>query len=809
MADALARHVKLLAHFFQRVVGGHFNAKAHAQHLGFARGEAIQDVFHHIAQARLHGRFHGRDVVGVLDEVAQVAVVIIANRGFHRDGFFGDFHDLADLVLGHLHLLGQQGCIGLKAKFLQVLARQAIHLVDGLDHVHRNANGAGLVGNRAGNGLADPPRGVGREFVTPAVFELVHRLHQANVALLNQIEELQAPVGVLFGNRDHQAQVGLDHLFLGKAAGAFTIVHALVNALELFQRHHHAVLQVDERLLQLLHIGDVAPQDGAVGLVAGGLLFHPLQVQQVGWEVFDELLLAHAAFIDNDFAQLALFLAHIIDLGAGHIAQLFDGFGRKANGHQLFGDGLLHLDVGGRAPAVFVIRLAQLLEQHAHAVKALQRVGFELFQQACHGLGAAFAVVIVVFVVLVEVFFGHIVVVLIGIDKAIDNGGDDHLAFADVCRHFQHFGNRGGRGGDGLHHVHQAALDALGDFDFALAREQLHRAHFTHVHAHGVGGAAKFTVHGGQGRLGLFLGFFFGRGGLAGVVQQQGLGIGRLLVHRHAHVAEHGDHHFQRFGIDQLVGQVVVDFSVGQVAARLAQLDQLFQALAAGVHFFFGEHRLIQAEFLHQGAFLGLADFHAQGFDFFHTFGRGGGLGFGLQLQVGFDVAQIGIVIQGRFAFAFGTALGAGLVGIGGGRFGGFCRFGGFFGCSGFFGWFFFRCSVCHDLGGYRFFAGGFFGGRFFCGNNGFRLFGCYCFFSCSRFFYGLFSINLLCSCFFVSVSRYFFCCRSLGFGFFTGAFGGCFCQQRIGHGFEFSFGCHLHSFLQYPPARQRCMGCT
>ena len=106
-------------------------------------------------------------------------------------------------------------------------------------------------------------------------------------------------------------------------------------------------------------------------------------------------------------------------------------------------------------------------------------------------------------------------------------------------------------------------------------------------------------------------------------------------------------------------------------------------------------------------------------------------------------------------------------------------------------------------------FAGGFFGGRFFCGNNGFRLFGCYCFFSCSRFFYGLFSVNLLCSCFFVSVSRYFFCCRGLGFGFFTGAFGGCFCQQRIGHGFEFSFGCHLHSFLQYPPARQRCMGCT
>ncbi len=36
--------------------------------------------------------------------------------------------------------------------------------------------------------------------------------------------------------------------------------------------------------------------------------------------------------------------------------------------------------------------------------------------------------------------------------------------------------------------------------------------------------------------------------------------IGRLLVHGHAHVVEHGDHDFQRLGVDQLVGQVVGDF---------------------------------------------------------------------------------------------------------------------------------------------------------------------------------------------------------------------------------------------------------
>ena len=53
------------------------------------------------------------------------------------------------------------------------------------------------------------------------------------------IQELQAAVGVLFGDGDHQAQVGLDHLFLGSAAGRLALVHALVDVLKLLQGHHH------------------------------------------------------------------------------------------------------------------------------------------------------------------------------------------------------------------------------------------------------------------------------------------------------------------------------------------------------------------------------------------------------------------------------------------------------------------------------------------------------------------------------------------------------------------------------------------
>ena len=43
LTDALARHVELLADFFEGVVGVQVDAETHAQHLRFARGELRKD----------------------------------------------------------------------------------------------------------------------------------------------------------------------------------------------------------------------------------------------------------------------------------------------------------------------------------------------------------------------------------------------------------------------------------------------------------------------------------------------------------------------------------------------------------------------------------------------------------------------------------------------------------------------------------------------------------------------------------------------------------------------------------------------
>ena len=45
LTNALTGHIKLLAHFLQGVVGVHVDTETHAQHFGFAGGEAGENVF--------------------------------------------------------------------------------------------------------------------------------------------------------------------------------------------------------------------------------------------------------------------------------------------------------------------------------------------------------------------------------------------------------------------------------------------------------------------------------------------------------------------------------------------------------------------------------------------------------------------------------------------------------------------------------------------------------------------------------------------------------------------------------------------
>ena len=209
-------------------------------------------------------------------------------------------------------------------------------------------------------------------------------------------------------------------------------------------------------------------------------------------------------------------------------------------------------------------------------------------------------------------------------------------SFADAVGRGDDLGDRHRAGRDGLDHVLQAVFDALGDFDFAFARQQLDRAHFAHVHAHRVGGAAEIGVDRRQRRFGGRFGFVVAGDGGDVVGQQQRFGIRRVLVDRDAHVVEGADDAFDRFRIDDVFGQVVVDFGVRQEAAFLAELDQGLEFLAAALEFFFagfgvGRERVFQQRFFFGLAVLGLGLVDGLQFGAFDRVQRGDFVVFGLE----------------------------------------------------------------------------------------------------------------------------------------------------------------------------------
>ena len=101
----------------------------------------------------------------------------LTRAGFHVDGINrseghlqyalehgyiagGKTHDFEDLVFRHLHQFSKPPAVRFHTGFLELLTRNAVHAVDRFDHMHRNTNRAGLIGNASRDGLTNPPRSI-------------------------------------------------------------------------------------------------------------------------------------------------------------------------------------------------------------------------------------------------------------------------------------------------------------------------------------------------------------------------------------------------------------------------------------------------------------------------------------------------------------------------------------------------------------------------------------------------------------------------------------------------------------------------
>src|SRR5829696_1578626 len=214
LADALARHVERAPDLVERARVLPAQAVAELEHPPLAVGEVLQRLAQRLLGEDLGGALVGRLGPLVGDELAELGLLLVADRLLERDGGLRRALDRVDLLRVDPRDVRDLLRRGLAAELRDELALRAADLVELLDHVDRDADRAGLVGERAGDRLADPPRRVGGELEALAVVELLRGAHQAERALLDEVQERQALVAVVLGDRDDQAQVGLDHLLL-------------------------------------------------------------------------------------------------------------------------------------------------------------------------------------------------------------------------------------------------------------------------------------------------------------------------------------------------------------------------------------------------------------------------------------------------------------------------------------------------------------------------------------------------------------------------------------------------------------------
>src|SRR5690348_6624539 len=163
LADALAGDLEDAADFFERVGVPVADAVAQLDDLALAVGEGLEDLLDLVLEHLLRGALDGIVGLLILDEVAEIGILGFADGTIQRDWVAADFEHAAGLADRHLGALGDLLDGRLAPKLLHEHLADVPQLAHRLDHVHWNANRAGMIGDGAGDRLADPPGGVGAE----------------------------------------------------------------------------------------------------------------------------------------------------------------------------------------------------------------------------------------------------------------------------------------------------------------------------------------------------------------------------------------------------------------------------------------------------------------------------------------------------------------------------------------------------------------------------------------------------------------------------------------------------------------------
>ena len=168
-----------------------------------------------------------------------------------------------------------------------------------------DTNCAGLIRDRSRNCLSNPPRSVRGKLVSASIFKFINRLHQADIAFLNKVQELKPTIGVFFRNGDDEAEVCLNHFLFRTTRPGFTHTHSAINFFNLTRLKAHFILNNGNAFLQSDDVFAVVGKS-LVDVCFFGRAINPVEVALGTLEALYELLTVHTALSDHQSHDFTL-----------------------------------------------------------------------------------------------------------------------------------------------------------------------------------------------------------------------------------------------------------------------------------------------------------------------------------------------------------------------------------------------------------------------------------------------------------------------------------------------------------------------
>ena len=125
------------------------------------------------------------------------------------------------------------------------LRGNAADFADFIHEVNRQPDGLALVGQGAFDRLLDPPRSISAQLAALFRVETLHRFHQTDIALGNEVQKGKPVIAEVVGNLDHQAEIRRDHLLAGLFVAALDLPGQLDLVLRTQERHLADLTQIE------------------------------------------------------------------------------------------------------------------------------------------------------------------------------------------------------------------------------------------------------------------------------------------------------------------------------------------------------------------------------------------------------------------------------------------------------------------------------------------------------------------------------------------------------------------------------------